>query len=164
MWNLGYRCDPGQLPTLTFQGETVLTGRLDSKMPSFSKDDIFRLMITSHKENPKKWTVSSLHVNTPQQLLQLWHRRMAHVEIPRLVNQERRMLTTGMHLPREALMTKHVDAANCPCKSCRLSMTRRHSFKGDDSMYKAITIPGTVIVADWHPFVNCPSRNGYFGV
>lgn len=84
------------MPVLTVNGETILTGRLDCKMPNVSKEDIFRIMTASHQKNRE--TVSTLHTHTPEQTLQLWHRRMAHVEIPRIVNQERRMLTTGMNL------------------------------------------------------------------
>jgi hypothetical protein len=161
-WNLGYRCDPGQMPALTMNGEVILIGRLDSKMPSFAKEDIFRLMHVSHVNN--KLSISAVHVKSPENLLKLWHHRLAHLEIPRLVNQERRMLTTGMNLPRDAMMPKHVIAADCPCKACKLSRVRRHSFKGNLSIYKSVIKPAMLIVADWHPFTNCPSRSGYFGV
>ena len=89
---------------------------------------------------------------------------MAHVEISRIVNQERRMLTEGMHLPRDALQPKHVNAADCPCHTRRLSRVKRHSFKGEDSIYKSVNEPAMLIAAEWHPFTNCPSRSGYIGV
>jgi hypothetical protein len=103
------------MPALTMNGEVILVGRLDSKMPSFAKEDIFRLMHVSRVNN--KLSISAVHVKSPENLLKLWYHRLAHFEIPRLVNQETRMLTTGMNLPRDAMMTKHVIAADCPCRA-----------------------------------------------
>jgi hypothetical protein len=74
------------MPALTMNGEVILIGRLDSKMPSFAKEDIFRLIHVSHVNN--KMSISAVHVKSPDNLLKLWHHRLAHLEIPRLVNLE----------------------------------------------------------------------------
>ncbi|CAM9144729.1 unnamed protein product, partial [Ectocarpus fasciculatus] len=166
-WGVGYRCDPHARPELVRDGETVLVGRLDASMPSFDKAEVFSLMHERHSiiQHISLYpsSVSAVHPLSPEQMLQLWHRRMCHMEIPRLANQERRMLTEGMHLPRDALREKHVQAADCPCRACRLAKVRRHSFKGADSMYYGVQQPAEMIVADWASFVNCPSRLGFLG-
>jgi hypothetical protein len=111
-----------------------------------------------------KLRISAVHVKSAENLQKLWHHRLTYVEIPRLVNQERRMLTTEMNLPRHAMTPKHVFAADCPCKAGKISRVRRHSFKGNLYIYKSVIKPAMLIVADWHPFTNCTSRSGYFGV
>ena len=161
-WGLGFSGDPGELPVIRQNQTPVLTGTWIRGMPVFDKTELLALRRENLHRNEIVQAVSYL---TAEERLELWHLRLGHLPIPRIADAHRRELIKGVHLPREAIMAKHIKAADHPCNACSLAGKHRHSFKSTEkSVYKGNWKPGEFIVADYQQFLNTPSIHNYIGV
>ena len=183
-WNLYYTSIPPNPPALMWGNDVVAEGRYVSAIPTFRLADILNYLrswrthmciglhpsYSDYRDYAGQFELDDTHdeasifmMMSPEQLLKTWHNRLGHINIDRLVNMDRKELVEGMKLPREAHQKKHIDAASRPCSACALAKPRRRNFTTDHSVYADAHNCGDLIVTDYQPFLNSPSRNGFFG-
>jgi hypothetical protein len=95
---------------------------------------------------------------TDEEAVILFHRRMGHIYVNRLIDGFQRMTFTGYMIPKSMLRKKHLNLLP-KCDTCRSVKAERLSFKSG-AHATTFSRPGEILCADIHVFANCPGRDG----
>ncbi|MFN9906144.1 MAG: hypothetical protein ACK56F_08475, partial [bacterium] len=137
-------------------------------MPAFSTSELIACLDCEGRPSttvaPKARSAHEEHAQSILGLeaLQLYHRRLNHMDPKKIVEAVRKQLLPGITLQRALFSPTNSRTDKCPC--CIKSKMHRVQFPPRSELNPPPTRMFETIVADVLPFNNLPSRQGYEAV